>query len=68
MECEKFSCLVFGVLDHYLIAYSGHFIVDKDHLYDPIKKVPVNEVKLTDFNLCKFSIFNYIQLLLDLFY
>ncbi|EFX86731.1 hypothetical protein DAPPUDRAFT_307865 [Daphnia pulex] len=40
-KCEKFCCLIFGVLDHYLIAYSGHFLVDKDHLYDPINKVPV---------------------------
>jgi hypothetical protein len=49
---------VFGLVqDEYLIAYSGHnFLVDKDQLYDPINKVPVNEVKLSDFNLCKFPV------------
>lgn len=50
---EKYCCLVFGVMDHYIVAYSGHFVVDKSLLYDPIKKVPVDDVKITDFNLCR---------------
>ncbi|XP_057375008.1 uncharacterized protein LOC130695965 [Daphnia carinata] len=50
---EKYCCIVFGVMDHYIVAYSGHFVVDKGHLYDPIKKIPVDDVKITDFNLCR---------------
>ena len=37
-----------------MIAYGGHFIVDKGRLYDPTKKIPVEDVKLTN-TKCKIS-------------
>lgn len=40
---DKFCCLVFGVVEKFLIAYGGHFIVDKERLYDPITRMPVED-------------------------
>ena len=50
---EQFYCLIFGVVDGFMVAYGGHFIVNGNHLYDPVKKVEVDTVELTDSMYCK---------------
>ena len=43
----KFGCLVFGILDSYIIAYGGHYLVEKERLFSPTYKTVVDQVHLS---------------------
>ena len=44
----KFVCLIFGLLGSNIIAYGGHYLVEKERLYSPGYKTPVDEVHFTE--------------------
>lgn len=52
----KFCCVVFGLVEQCLSAFSGHFLVPKERLFDPVNKIPASEIAVMPSERCEYFI------------
>jgi hypothetical protein len=66
------ACIIFDLVNaDEIIAYAGHFVIQKNFLFDPVSREPViSDLSLLDSKICQYFLLEFLLLIItfNLFY